>query len=569
MRSLLDLGDVVASLDEPIPHRCHIADFDHDAGLVGGAICASQRKPRATNIELGPAIAVDKRRIDPEHLGPKGNRGGKVLGWQHGIELLCCHSTFVVSAQRIRCADTTEHEFRSLAGMEIADSVLDLIGETPLVRLGRLCVDLPTTIVAKIEMTNPGGSVKDRPAVAMIDEAERRGLLQPGGTIVEPTSGNTGVGLAIVAAQRGYKCIFVMTDKVGAEKVQLLRAYGAEVVVCPVAVDPEDPASYYSTAERLVAETAGAYRPNQYYNPENPAVHERWTGPELWRQTDGRITHLVSGMGTGGTITGVGGFLKSQNPDVRVIGGDPEGSVYSGGSGRPYLVEGIGEDFWPPTYDPAIVDEVISISDQESFLTARRVTAAEGLLIGGSGGTAVAAALQVAARCEKDDLVVVMIPDSGERYLSSVFEDSWMERFGFIGAESPVVADVLDAKPGGVEPLVYVRPDDPVRDAMLTMRKNGFSQVPVAKGDMPIAMAEVQGVITELRIMDLAFRDNDVLDRPVEEVMGPRLPTIGIGQSVALAVELLESAPALLVLSGGRPTAVVSGTDVLSFLSTD
>ena len=237
--------------------------------------------------------------------------------------------------------------------MEIADSVLDLIGNTPMVRLRRLAAGLPCPVVAKLEATNPGGSVKDRPAVAMIDAAERAGLLRPGGTIVEPTSGNTGVGLAIVAAQRGYRCIFVMTDKVSPEKVALLRAYGAEVKVCPVAVPPEDPGSYYSVAERLVREVPGAYRPNQYANPANPAAHEATTGPEIWRQTDGRITHFVAGAGTGGTLTGVGRHLKARNPAVRIIAADPEGSVYSGGSGRPYLVEGIGEDFWPVTYDPS------------------------------------------------------------------------------------------------------------------------------------------------------------------------------------------------------------------------
>ena len=270
-------------------------------------------------------------------------------------------------------------------GVEVADSILDLIGDTPLVRMPRIADGVSCEVLAKLEMLNPGGSVKDRPAVAMIDAAEREGLLKPGGTIIEPTSGNTGVGLALVAAQRDYHCVFVMTDKVSQEKVQLLRAYGAEVVVCPVAVDPEDPDSYYSTAERLVAETPGAYRPNQYFNQVNPLSHELTTGPELWKQTAGRITHFVAGAGTGGTLNGVGRYLKRQNPDIQMVAGDPEGSVFSGGSGRPYLVEGIGEDFWPETYDPEVVDRVIPISDQDSFDMARLVTRREGLLIGGSG----------------------------------------------------------------------------------------------------------------------------------------------------------------------------------------
>ncbi|MEM7275557.1 MAG: cystathionine beta-synthase [Actinomycetota bacterium] len=453
--------------------------------------------------------------------------------------------------------------------MEIADSMLDLIGHTPMVRLRRVTEGIDCPVVAKVELTNPGGSSKDRPALAMIDQAERDGLLKPGGTIIEPTSGNTGVGLAIVAAQRGYDCIFVVTDKVGPEKVDLLRAYGAEVVVCPVAVPPEDPASYYSTAERLVAETPGAFRPNQYANPANPQAHFDTTGPEIWRQTDGKITHFVAGAGTGGSLSGVGRYLKEQNPDIQIVAADPEGSVYSGGSGRPYLVEGVGEDFWPSTYDPSVVDRVIPISDQDSFLAARRATRAEGLLIGGSGGTAVAASLQLAAELTADDLVVVFIPDSGRGYLSSVFNDQWMAGFGFLTADGPTVADVLAAKDGDVPRLVYLQPGDRVRDAVGLMHEHDVSQLPVAKGEMPLANAEVMGSIDELRIMESAFGDPSVLDRSVEDVMSPRMPTIGIGQPVELAVQLLDLAPALLVLDGGRPRTVVARADLLSFLSTD
>ncbi|MFN0092823.1 MAG: cystathionine beta-synthase [Acidimicrobiales bacterium] len=453
--------------------------------------------------------------------------------------------------------------------MEIADSVLDLVGNTPLVRLRRVVEGIACPVVAKLETTNPGGSVKDRPAIAMIDEAERTGQLRPGGTIIEPTSGNTGVGLAIVAAQRGYRCVFVMTDKVSPEKVSLLRAYGAEVVVCPVAVPPEDPASYYSVAERLVRETPGAFRPNQYGNPMNPAAHEASTGPEIWRQTDGRITHFVAGAGTGGTITGVGRFLKRVKPSVQMVAADPEGSVYSGGSGRPYLVEGIGEDFWPSTYDPTVVDRVIPISDRDSFLTARRAAAVEGLLIGGSGGTALAAALETARGAGPDDLVVVLIPDSGRGYLSRVFNDDWMARHGFIESAGPTVADVLAAKRGAVPPLVYVHPHTTVREAILEMRKHGVSQLPVAKNEMPLAAAEVMGSVDELHLMEQTYADRHVLDAQVESVMSPPLPTIGSGQTVGLAVSLLDTAPALLVLDGGRPRSVLARSDLLTFVSPD
>ena len=453
--------------------------------------------------------------------------------------------------------------------MEIADSVLDLIGNTPLVRLRRVGADLACPVVAKVETTNPGGSVKDRPALAMIDAAERDGLLKPGGTIIEPTSGNTGVGLAIVAAQRGYDCIFVVTDKVAPEKIDLLKAYGADVVVCPVAVAPDDPASYYSTAERLMRETPDAFRPNQYANRINALAHEQTTGPELWRQTDGRITHFVAGAGTGGTISGVGRSLKRFNPGVQIVAADPEGSVYSGGSGRPYLVEGVGEDFWPENYDPSVVDRVIAVSDQDSFLMARRVTCEEGLLIGGSGGTAVTAALRLAGELTADDLVVVLIPDSGRGYLSRVFNDEWMARFGFLRSPGAVVADILESSDREVPPLVYVQPADLVRDAVQLMHEHGVSQLPVAKGEMPLAAAEVMGSVDELHLMESAFGTTSVLDRSVEQIMSPPLPTIGIGQPLELAVHLLDLAPALLVLDGGRPRTVLARSDVLSFLSRD
>jgi cystathionine beta-synthase len=448
---------------------------------------------------------------------------------------------------------------------EIAESVIDLIGNTPLVRLKRISEihGIESVLTMKMETSNPGGSSKDRPALEMILAAERDGSLLPGGTIVEPTSGNTGVGLAIVAAQRGYRCVFVMTDKVAPEKVQFLRAYGAEVVVCPVAVPPDDPQSYYKVAERLTNEL-NAFRPNQYANPNNPAAHYASTGPELWRQTGGRITHFVAGAGTCGTITGTARFLKEQNPNVKIVAADPDASVFSGGSGRPYLVEGVGEDFYPAAWAPELYDEVIAISDELSFLTAREVSREEGILIGGSGGLAVAAAIQVAKLAAPSDIVVVLNPDSGRGYLSKVFNDEWMANFGFLRECDECVGAVLDTR-GSTPALLYVNPSHTAREAIEIMRANGISQLPVCKNTPPFAAAEVAGAVDELDLMEAVYRDAAIMDMPVEPVMGPKLPTIGAGQKVALAVEMLDRSPALLVLSGGRPLSVLTRTDLLAY----
>lgn len=452
-----------------------------------------------------------------------------------------------------------------LHGTHIADSVIDLIGATPLVRLRKISekYDIPSVLTMKMETTNPGGSAKDRPALEMILAAERDGLLHPGGTIVEPTSGNTGVGLAIVAAQRGYNCVFVMTDKVAPEKVSLLRAYGAEVVVCPVAVPPDDPSSYYKVAERLTYER-NAFRPNQYANPNNPLAHVKTTGPEIWEQTGGRVTHFVAGAGTCGTITGTARYLKQQNPNVRIVAADPDASVFSGGSGRPYLVEGVGEDFYPAAWDPDLYDEVIPVSDEEAFLMAREVSRTEGILIGGSGGLAVAAAIKVAKNAAPNDIVVVLNPDSGRGYLSRVFDDDWMANFGFLRECDQCVGAVLDTR-GDTPSLLYVNPSSTVRHAIDVMRANGVSQLPVCKNTPPFAAAEVSGSVDELELMEAIYADPSVMNTEVEKVMGPKLPTIGVGQKVSKAVEMLDRAPALLVLSGGRPLSVLTRTDLLQY----
>jgi cystathionine beta-synthase len=447
--------------------------------------------------------------------------------------------------------------------MEVSASLLDLVGNTPLVRLDRVGRELDCHLLGKLEFLNPGGSVKDRPAVAMIEAAEAAGLLKEGGTIVEPTSGNTGVGLAVVAARRGYRCVFVMPDKIASEKIDLLRAYGAEVVVCPTTVAPDHPDSYYSVSNRLVSEIPGAYKPDQYSNPANPAAHEASTGPELWRQTAGRISHFVAGIGTGGTITGVSRYLKSVNPEIQIIGADPEGSVYSGGTGRPYLVEGIGEDFWPTAYDPKAVDRVVAVSDRDSFLTARSVTRDEGILVGGSAGTAIWAALEVARPLGPDHVVVVLIPDSGRGYLSKLYNDAWMADFGFLRAGGQSVADVLAAKGRQLPSLVHVHPDESVQSVIELLREYEVSQVPVVKAEPPLAAAEVLGAVQDRELLEAAFHDPSMLSRPVGEVMGPPLPTVGSGAALELAVARMERSGAVLVLDDGHPVGIITRSDVL------
>ncbi|HEX8343855.1 MAG TPA: cystathionine beta-synthase [Actinoplanes sp.] len=454
--------------------------------------------------------------------------------------------------------------------MQYYDNVTEAIGNTPLIRLRSVTDGIAATVLAKVEYFNPGGSVKDRIAQRMVEDAEKAGLLQPGGVIVEPTSGNTGVGLALMAQLRGYRCIFVCPDKVSEDKRNVLKAYGAEVVVCPTAVAPEDPRSYYNVSDRLAREVPGAWKPDQYSNPANPRSHYEDTGPELWDQTTGRITHFVAGVGTGGTVTGVGRYLKEASGGrVRIVGADPEGSVYSGGTGRPYLVEGVGEDFWPETYDRGICDEIVEVSDSDSFAMTRRLAREEGLLVGGSCGMAVVAALEVARRAGPDDVIVVLLPDGGRGYLSKIFDDRWMARYGFLttGGGEATVATALSGKSGAMPPLVHVHPTETVRDAIDYMREYGVSQLPVLKAEPPVVTGEVAGSIAEKSLLDALFTGQAHLHDTIERHMAEPLPMIGGGQPVSEAVALLEGADAAMVLIDGKPAGVLTRQDLLTHLS--
>lgn len=453
--------------------------------------------------------------------------------------------------------------------MKYANSVIDLVGNTPLVKLNSVTEGIAATVLVKVEYLNPGGSSKDRIATRIIDDAEAKGLLKPGGTIVEPTSGNTGIGLALVAQQRGYRCVFVLPDKVGEDKRNVLLAYGAEIVVTPTAVAPDNPESYYSVSDRLVKEIPGAYKPDQYSNPNGPLSHYETTGPEIWRDTDGKVTHFVAGVGTGGTISGIGRYLKEvSNGAVRIIGADPEGSVYSGGTGRPYLVEGVGEDFWPTAYDGSVVDEIIASSDAESFDLTRRLAREEGLLVGGSSGLAVSAGLKAAQGLGKDDLMVILLPDGGRGYLGKVFNDKWMRSYGFLPAsEDRTVADMVGTKAPDLAGLVHVHPSDTVRHAIDKMRKFDISQMPVLTAEPPVVMGEVVGSIDERTLIDAVFGGRAKLTDALAGFVGPPLGLIGMQDSVESAREALTHSDALLVTTGGKPAAVVTRHDLLAFLS--
>jgi cystathionine beta-synthase len=465
--------------------------------------------------------------------------------------------------------------------VDVAESLLDVVGRTPLVKLSRFSAEVPPTILAKVEYLNPGGSVKDRIGLAMILAAEADGSLQPGGTIVEPTSGNTGAGLAIAAAQRGYRCIFVMPDKMSMEKINLLRAYGAEVVVCPTDVEPDDPRSYYQTSDRLVRETPGAFKPNQYANQANPDAHYASTGPEIWAQTDGRIDVFVAGVGTGGTITGTGRYLKERNPDIRIVGADPEGSIYASDEVHSYLTEGVGEDFWPTTFDPSIVDDYVTVSDRDAFLTARRLTKEEGILVGGSCGTAAWAALQVARDLPPDAVIVTLLPDSGRNYLSKIYNDDWMRDHGFLrpgvtARLSAVLAHKTQTHAGGgtyLPAIVHVHPDEPVRDAISTLSSYGVSQMPVVVRDGHDDdgfhdRSHLRGSIRERGLLDKVFNDPGLLERSVGDVMDGPLPILDVRDSVDHAMgQLTGHDAAVLVCEGDSPVGVLTRADVLEFMT--
>jgi len=462
--------------------------------------------------------------------------------------------------------------------MKYAENIADLVGNTPLVKLNRVVKDtdgrdaVACTVLAKVEYMNPGGSVKDRIAVRMIDAAEASGELRPGGTIVEPTSGNTGVGLALIAQRRGYKCVFVCPDKVSEDKRNVLKAYGAEVVVTPTALRPDHPDSYYSVATGWPRRSRAAGSPTSTPTLEGPNSHYLSTGPEIWADTDGLVTHFVAGIGTGGTITGTARYLLEISADrpggrVQIVGADPEGSVYSGGTGRPYLVEGVGEDMWPRAYDPSVVDQVIAVSDAESFAMTRRLAREEGLLTGGSCGMAVVAALSAARDLPADAVVVVLLPDSGRGYMSKIFDDTWMASYGFLHENGGrTVGEILKAKAGDMPALVHTHPTETVRDAIAILREYGVSQMPVVNAEPPVVLGEVAGSVSERDLLAALFAGTAHLADPVVKHMSPPLSLVGSGEPVSTARHILETEDAFLVISDGKPVGVLTRADLLGFL---
>ncbi len=448
--------------------------------------------------------------------------------------------------------------------MKTYKNVLDLIGETPLIELSRISRGVRPRIFVKAEFFNPGGSIKDRIGVRMLDAAEREGKIKKGGTIIEPTSGNTGVGLAQAAALRGYRCIFVMPDKMSQEKVRLLKAYGAEVVICPTAVPKESPKSYYSVADRLTREIPNSFQPNQYANPENPKTHYDWTGPEIWRQMDGKVDVFVAGMGTGGTISGCAKYFKEQNPNVHIVGVDSEGSVYTNQEIRPYKVEGIGEDFFPETMNLDIVDEMVICPDREAFVTARHLAREEGILSGGSCGAAVYGALQVARKYDENTNIVVVLPDGGRSYLSKFYSDEYMKEHGFWDPVSDAlsVEDLLRSRPAK-SAVVTIDADAAVPAAVALMREHNISQLPVLEN------GEVAGSVQETVLMNRIFEDSSCLSQQVRQVMSESLPTISSDTKVASVYQLLlEGRPAVLVVDeSNSPRGILTKIDLIDHFS--
>ncbi|HEY0493509.1 MAG TPA: cystathionine beta-synthase [Candidatus Dormibacteraeota bacterium] len=452
--------------------------------------------------------------------------------------------------------------------MQVLDSILEAVGHTPLVRLHRVTAGLRPTILAKVETLNPGGSVKDRIGLRMIEDAERSGRLNPGGTIIEPTSGNTGHALAIAAALKGYRMIFVMADKQSPEKIALLRAYGAEVVVCPTAVPRDSPESYYSVAERLSHEIPGAFQPNQYFNQANPKAHYETTGPEIWEQTAGAIDVFVAGLGTGGTMTGTARYLKEKKPSVMTVGADPEGSLYSGDTVRPYKVEGIGEDFIPGTIDLKLIDRIVQVSDRDSFLLARRITREEGILVGGSAGTALKAAIEVARELDEQKLIVVVLPDTGRNNLSKIYSDEWMRQNGYLERfPSQLVRDVVAAREREVPRLVTVSSHEKVGRAIDLLQEYGISQMPVIE-DGTGPSRKVVGSIQERSLLDRVYRDPSLIETTVGAAMDGPFPTILAGGHIDEAFNaLLGGATALVVMDQEQPVGIITRLDLLEFMA--
>jgi cystathionine beta-synthase len=455
-------------------------------------------------------------------------------------------------------------------------TIIDLVGNTPIVRLDRISQDVPGTILAKLEYLNPGGSVKDRIGLAMIEAAEREGKLKPGGTIVEPTSGNTGVGLAIAAALKGYRCIFVMPDKMSQEKVSMLRAYGAEVVITPTAVEHDSPESYYSVSSRLAEEIPDGFKPDQYSNMANPEAHYEQTGPEIWEQTGGDIVALVISVGTGGTISGVGRYFKERKPEVLIVGVDPEGSVYTAKDEsdlHPYLVEGIGKDTWPKTMDPDAVDEWIRVSDRDSFLVARRLAREEGLLAGGSAGSTVWAAMDVAKRLDPDAKILTLIPDSGRSYMSKFYDDNWMLEHGFVERKTPLptVEALLNSKrleEADVPALITISAHKKVGEAIDTMQQYSISQLPVVRDGQVDSLADVIGSLQDRDLLDRVFKNPDALHEDVANAMQPPLGAVDAGDSLdEVFARLTGRTNAVVVARGGKPVGVVTRSDLLEYLA--